>query len=38
MKVGFLGTGLMGKPMVERLKLLDYEVVAYNRSVEKTKS
>ncbi len=38
MKVGFLGTGLMGKPMVERLKSLDYEVVAYNRSVEKTKS
>lgn len=38
MKIGFLGTGLMGKPMVERLSSLGYEVIAYNRSSEKTKS
>jgi 3-hydroxyisobutyrate dehydrogenase len=35
MKVGFLGTGLMGAPMVERLAAVGISVIAYNRSVEK---
>jgi 3-hydroxyisobutyrate dehydrogenase len=32
MKVGFLGTGLMGEPMVERLLVNQIPVVAYNRT------
>lgn len=35
MKIGFLGVGLMGKPMVERLCSLGYSVTAYNRTTEK---
>ena len=32
MKIGFLGTGLMGQPMALRLLQADYEVIAYNRT------
>ncbi|NJM28471.1 MAG: NAD(P)-dependent oxidoreductase [Pseudanabaena sp. RU_4_16] len=32
MKVGFLGTGLMGEPMVERLLSAQIPVIAYNRT------
>lgn len=35
MKVGILGTGLMGGPMAVTLKNCGHEVVAYNRSSEK---
>lgn len=35
MKVSFIGTGLMGRPMVERLLTGEYEVTVYNRSREK---
>ena len=35
MKVGFLGTGLMGLPMAQRLLETDVELVAYNRTPEK---
>lgn len=35
MKVGFLGTGLMGLPMAQRLCAANIELVAYNRSPEK---
>lgn len=35
MKVGFIGTGLMGLPMAQRLKDANIEVVAYNRTVSK---
>jgi 3-hydroxyisobutyrate dehydrogenase len=35
MKVGFLGTGLMGVPMVERLLNQGISVIAYNRTLEK---
>lgn len=35
MKVGFLGTGLMGLPMAQRLLAADFEIVAYNRTQEK---
>jgi len=35
MKVGFLGTGLMGTPMVERLLNQKISVIAYNRTLEK---
>ena len=38
MKLGFLGVGLMGKPMVERLVSLGYKVTAYNRTIEKLES
>ncbi|MEM8675469.1 MAG: NAD(P)-dependent oxidoreductase [Cyanobacteria bacterium P01_G01_bin.67] len=32
MKIGFLGTGLMGQPMALRLLQANYEVTAYNRT------
>jgi 3-hydroxyisobutyrate dehydrogenase len=32
MKVGFLGTGLMGLPMAQRLLETNIELVAYNRT------
>ncbi|MCX7974694.1 MAG: NAD(P)-dependent oxidoreductase [Candidatus Aminicenantes bacterium] len=32
MKIAFLGTGLMGRPMASRLLQAGYEVVAYNRT------
>lgn len=35
MKVGFLGTGLMGLPMAQRLLAADIDLVAYNRTPEK---
>ncbi|MBD2062732.1 NAD(P)-dependent oxidoreductase [Funiculus sociatus GB2-A5] len=35
MKVGFLGTGLMGQPMVKRLLEAKISVVAYNRTQSK---
>lgn len=35
MKVGFLGTGLMGLPMAQRLLAANIELVAYNRTREK---
>lgn len=35
MKVGFLGTGLMGLPMAQRLLAANFELVAYNRTPEK---
>ncbi len=35
MKVGFLGTGLMGVPMAQRLLAANIELVAYNRTREK---
>lgn len=35
MKVGFIGTGLMGLPMAQRLLDANIEVVAYNRTLSK---
>ena len=35
MKVGFLGTGLMGQPMAQRLLDAQLSVVAYNRTLSK---
>jgi len=35
MKVSLLGTGLMGRPMAERLLRSGYDVVVYNRTPEK---
>jgi 3-hydroxyisobutyrate dehydrogenase len=35
MKVGFLGTGLMGQPMAQRLLESNIQLVAYNRTPEK---
>lgn len=35
MKIGFLGTGLMGLPMAERLLAAGHSVIAYNRTPEK---
>ncbi|MGB7442256.1 MAG: NAD(P)-dependent oxidoreductase [Coleofasciculaceae cyanobacterium] len=35
MKIGFLGTGLMGEPMAEKLLQAGLEVVAYNRTKSK---
>lgn len=35
MKISFLGTGLMGRPMASRLLLLGHDVIAYNRTKEK---
>lgn len=38
MKIGFLGTGLMGAPMVARLLEVGINVFAYNRTPEKIES
>src|ERR671921_195570 len=35
-KVGFIGLGIMGKPMARNLMRAGYELVVYNRSREKT--
>lgn len=35
MKVGFLGTGLMGKPLAQRLLSAKIPVIAYNRTASK---
>src|ERR1051326_7834288 len=32
MKIGFIGTGLMGKPMARNLLRAGFEVAAYNRT------
>jgi 3-hydroxyisobutyrate dehydrogenase len=37
-QIGFLGTGLMGQPMVARLLEEGYPVVVYNRTIEKAES
>ena len=36
-KLGFIGIGLMGRPMVLRLLMADYEVFVWNRSPDKLK-
>ena len=38
MKVAFIGTGLMGRPMAERLLAAGYQVSVFNRSREKAES
>ena len=38
MKVAFIGTGLMGRPMAARLLAADYQVSVFNRSREKAES
>jgi 3-hydroxyisobutyrate dehydrogenase len=35
MKIGFLGTGLMGLPMAQRLVAAGFDLVAYNRTASK---
>jgi 3-hydroxyisobutyrate dehydrogenase len=35
MKIGFIGTGVMGSRMVKRLLAAGYDVIVYNRSAEK---
>ncbi len=35
MKIGFLGTGLMGLPMAQKLLEANYMVTAYNRTQSK---
>ncbi|MEO0756892.1 MAG: NAD(P)-dependent oxidoreductase [Cyanobacteria bacterium J06648_16] len=35
MRIGFLGTGLMGAPMAQRLHEAEHEVIAWNRTPEK---
>ena len=37
MKIAFLGTGLMGGLMVERLLDKSYDVIVWNRTKSKTK-
>lgn len=36
MKIAFIGTGLMGKPMAERVLKAHHELIVFNRTVEKT--
>ncbi|MEJ2428012.1 MAG: NAD(P)-dependent oxidoreductase [Deltaproteobacteria bacterium] len=38
MKVAFIGTGLMGRPMAERVLAAGYQVSVFNRSMEKAES
>ncbi|MEM1286994.1 MAG: NAD(P)-dependent oxidoreductase [Pseudomonadota bacterium] len=38
MKIGFLGTGLMGAPMVRRLAAAGHELVVWNRSRDKAEA
>ncbi|MBE0700282.1 MAG: NAD(P)-dependent oxidoreductase [Acholeplasmataceae bacterium] len=38
MKIAWIGTGVMGKPMAGHLQKAGYEVVAYNRTFSKAKS
>src|SRR3990170_3548959 len=33
--IGFIGLGIMGRPMAENLREADYELVVYNRTEEK---
>ena len=37
-KLGFIGVGLMGRPMVDRLLTAGHEVMVWNRSPKKTMS
>ncbi len=37
MKVGLIGTGLMGKPMSRKVKVAGYDLMVYNRTTEKAK-
>lgn len=37
MKIGFVGTGLMGKPMIEKLIENNFMVNVFNRTIEKAK-
>ena len=32
--IGFLGLGIMGRPLAENLREADYELVVYNRTEE----
>ena len=34
-KIGFIGTGVMGKSMIRNLKKAGYELYIYNRTKEK---
>jgi 3-hydroxyisobutyrate dehydrogenase-like beta-hydroxyacid dehydrogenase len=38
MKIGFIGIGIMGLPMVRHLKKSGHEITIYNRTLEKIKS
>lgn len=38
MKVGLVGTGLMGKPMASKIKKAGFDLTVYNRTVSKAKS
>lgn len=35
-RIGFIGTGIMGRPMAEHLMAAGFELAVYNRTVEKT--
>ncbi|MDZ7766570.1 MAG: NAD(P)-dependent oxidoreductase [Melioribacteraceae bacterium] len=37
MKVGLIGTGLMGKPIARKIKDAGYELMVYNRTIQKAK-
>lgn len=37
MKVGLIGTGLMGKPMSQKIKNAGFNITVFNRSIEKAK-
>ena len=36
MKIGFIGTGLMGNPMAEKLMEAGHDLIVFNRTIEKT--
>ncbi len=38
MKISFIGTGLMGNPLAEKLLEAGYKISVYNRSIEKTEN
>lgn len=37
MKIGLIGTGLMGKPMARKIKEAGYDLMVYNRTIQKAK-
>ena len=37
MKIGLIGTGLMGKPMAQKIKDAGFNITVYNRTIEKAK-
>lgn len=37
MKIGLIGTGLMGKPMSQKIKSAGFNITVFNRSIEKVK-